>query len=332
MAMSEPLMLPGFPDVEDAAARLAGVARRTPMLRNRFLDERSGREVFLKPEMLQHAGSFKFRGAYNRLSRLDAAQRGPGVVAFSSGNHAQGVAAAARLLGMRARIVMPEDAPRIKLDNTRALGAEVITYDRYSDSRERIARELAERDGAVLVPSYDDPLIIAGQGTVGLELFEDVHGAGTTLDALLICCGGGGLSAGCVLAANGLSPATRLFCVEPEGYDDHARSLRSGRREQADTSRPSLCDALLTPQPGALTFEVNRSRLAGGLVVSEEQVRAAMRYAFRVLKLVVEPGGAVALAALLAGEVPDDCRRVGVILSGGNVDPARFADVLAASE
>jgi len=280
--------------------------------------------------MLQVSGSFKFRGAYNRIARLSDEERAAGVIAWSSGNHAQGVAAAARLEGVRARIVMPADAPAIKLENTRALGAEIITYDRYRESREAISYALAERDGGVIVPSYDDPWIIAGQGTAGLEIFEDAASQGVQLDALLICCGGGGLTAGCALAAEALSPATAIYCVEPEGYDDHARSLQSGRREQADTSRPSLCDALLAPTPGAMTFPINRRLLSGAIVVSEDEVRTAMAYAFRVLKLVVEPGGAVALAALLAGKLGDGHGNVAVMLSGGNVDPALFAEVISA--
>jgi threonine dehydratase len=319
---------PGFDDVRDAAERIAGKALRTPLLQNRFLDETCNRQVFLKPEMLQVSGSFKFRGAYNRIARLTEAERLSGVIAWSSGNHAQGVAAAARLEGVPARIVMPEDAPRIKLDNTRALGAEITTFDRYSESREEIAYALAERDGGVIVPSYDDRHIIAGQGTAGLEIFEDAAAQQVQLDALLICCGGGGLTAGCALAAEALSPDTALYCVEPEGYDDHARSLVSGEREHADASRPSLCDALLTPTPGAITFPINQRLLAGAIVVSEEEVRAAMAYAFRVLTLVVEPGGAVALAALLAGKLPQSSKRVGIMLSGGNVDPALFAEII----
>lgn len=319
-----------FADVEAAAARLAGQAVRTPLLENAALNERCGRRVLIKPEPLQVSGSFKFRGAYNRLCQLDDAARRRGVIAWSSGNHAQGVAAAAKRLGIAATIVMPEDAPRLKLENTRALGAQVITYDRYQGDRELIARELAERTGATVVPSYDDPHIIAGQGTVGLELCRDAGAAGTTLDAMLVCCGGGGLLAGCVLAQEALSPTTRTFSVEPEAYDDHARSFASGRRERADTSRPSLCDALLAPSPGALTFPINLPRVAGGLVVNEAEVRAAMRFAFRVLKLVVEPGGAVALAALLAGRVPaQGDGAVGVVISGGNVDEALFARVLS---
>jgi threonine dehydratase len=223
---------------------------------------------------------------------------------------------------------MPEDAPTIKLQNTRDLGAEVITFDRYSEDREAISYALARRDGGVIVPSYDDPHIIAGQGTAGLEIFQDAAALGEQLDALLICCGGGGLSAGCALAGAAISPETAIFCVEPEDYDDHARSLLSGRREEADTSRPSICDALLTGSPGKITFPINQRLLSGGLVVSQDEVRAAMRYAFRVLKLVVEPGGAVALAALLSGKLDDRYKSVAVMLSGGNVDPALFAATL----
>jgi threonine dehydratase len=315
-----------FDDVEAASERLRGAAVRTPLLSNAALDELTGLRIMIKPEGLQRSGSFKYRGAYNRLVQLSENERQGGVVAWSSGNHAQGVAAAARELGIRARIVMPADAPAIKLENTRALGAEVITYDRYTQSREAIARDIVERDGGVLVPSYDDPDIIAGQGTAGLEIFEDAPQAP---DALLVCCGGGGLTAGCALAMEALSPATHLYCVEPENYDDHARSLVSGRREEADTSVPSICDALLTPTPGALTFPINQRLLTGGLVVSEAEVRKAMRVAFRVLKIVLEPGGAVALAAVLAGKLPQDYQRVAILCSGANVDPQFFAAVLS---
>lgn len=319
---------PTFEDVKAAAQRINGQARRTPLLARTELDDITGRRVFLKPEMLQRSGSFKFRGAYNRLSQLTAVEREAGVIAWSSGNHAQGVAAAAALAGTRARIVMPEDAPQIKIDNTRALGAEVITYDRYTEDREAISYALAERDGGTIVPSYDDVHIIAGQGTVGLEIFEDAAAIGESVDALLICCGGGGLTAGCALSAEALSPGTAVFCVEPEGYDDHARSLRSGQRERADTSRESLCDALLAPTPGAMTFPINQRLLTGGLVVCEEEVRAAIRFAFKSLKLVVEPGGAVALAALMSGKLDSRYERVAVVLSGGNVDPGAFASYI----
>lgn len=322
--------IPSFTAIEQAAERLQGVAVRTPLLRNRFLDEDLGRRVYIKPELLQVAGSFKFRGAYNRISQLRDDERESGVIAWSSGNHAQGVAAAARLCKVPARIVMPEDAPAIKLRNTRALGAEVVTYDRYTQSREQIARELAERDGGVLVPPYDDPDVIAGQGTTGLEIFQDADGH--PIDALLVCCGGGGLTAGCALATETLSPATRVFAVEPEGFDDHARSLKSGRRESIDATQQSICDALLPPTPGELTFAINQSRLAGALVVTEAEVREAMRYAFSILKLVVEPGGAVALAALLAGKLDPGFENVAIVMSGGNVDPAMYAETLLASQ
>ena len=324
--------VPAYSDVASASARLKGRAIRTPLLQNNYLDERCERRVFLKPEVLQVSGSFKFRGAYNRISQLSVSEREAGVIAWSSGNHAQGVAAAAKLEGVRARIVMPGDAPRIKLENTRALGAEVITYDRYSEDREQISYALAERDGGVIVPSYDDPHIIAGQGTAGLEIFEDAEALEERLDALLICCGGGGLTAGCALAAEALSPATALFCVEPEHYDDHARSLKSGQRERADTSAESICDALLSPTPGELTFPINQRLLTGGLVVTRQEVESAMRYAFRVLKLVVEPGGAVALAALLSGKLDSRYRSVAVMLSGGNVDPQLYSSILARSD
>lgn len=319
---------PLFSDVQAAADRIRSHAKRTPLLRNQFLDEDAERRVFLKPETLQVSGSFKFRGAYNRIAQLTSSERKAGVIAWSSGNHAQGVAAAAKLENVPARIVMPQDAPAIKLENTRALGAEIITYDRYTEDREAISYALAEQHGGVIVPSYDDPDIIAGQGTAGLEIFEDAAAHSQGIDALLVCCGGGGLTAGCALAAEAMSPDTAIFCVEPEHYDDHARSLVSGARENADTSRASICDALLSPSPGALTFSINQSRLAGGLVVTESEVKAAMRYAFRVLKLVIEPGGAVALAALLSGKLDTQYESVAVVLSGGNVDPFVFAEIL----
>ncbi len=319
----------GISDIQRAAARLAGVAARTPLLESAALNEACGRRVFIKPENLQRTGSFKFRGAYNRLSQLDEAARRAGVVAWSSGNHGQGVAAAARLLGVRASVVMPGDAPGVKIDNTRAHGAEVIFYDRYTEDREAIARDLCAARGATLIPSYDDPGIIAGQGTVGLEIREDVGRLGARLDAVLVCCGGGGLVAGTATAIKDADPATAVYAVEPEGYDDYARSLASGRRETADASRPSICDALLAPAPGKLTFPINRQLLAGGLVVAEDEVIEAMRYAFRTLKLVVEPGGAVALAALLAGKCDRAHETLAVVLSGGNVDPAFYAGVLS---
>ena len=329
MAASDAIRLPDFADVRAAAARLAGHARRTPLLAGTPLDELTGARILLKLETLQHMGSFKFRGAYNRLAQLDAAQRKAGVVAFSSGNHAQGVAYAARLLGSPATIVMPADAPRVKMQNTLALGAEVITYDRLRESREQIAAQLAAERGAVLVPSFDDPDIIAGQGTVGLEIAEQAMELGAELDDVIVCTSGGGLVAGTALAIRALSPSTRVWTAEPEGHDDHRRSLAAGRRESNAPGTRSICDALLAPEPGVLTFEINRRLLAGGVAVSDTDVKGAIAYAARTLKLVVEPGGAVALASVLAGKIEPSGRTIAVVLSGGNIDDNLLREVLA---
>lgn len=319
----------GYDDVVDAARVIAPVAVRTPLIENGVLSAHCGRRVLVKFEGAQHTGSFKFRGAYNRLARLDAAERKAGVVAWSSGNHAQGVAAAARLLGMPATIVMPADAPAVKLANTRALGAEVVPYDRLQESREAIATALARERGATLVPSYDDPFIIAGQGTAGLEIVEQAAAIGARIGQILVCCGGGGLTAGIATAVAGRSPETQVFTVEPEAFDDTARSLASGERQAVAAGATSICDALMAPMPGDLTFPINRALVAGGLMVSEDQVRAAMRFAFTTLKLVVEPGGAVALAAVLNGLAPPSDDATAVVLSGSNVDPALYTQILA---
>ncbi|NWK95993.1 pyridoxal-5'-phosphate-dependent protein [Sphingobium lactosutens] len=316
-------------DILDAARIIAPAAVRTPLLENAQLNERCGRRVLLKFEGAQHTGSFKFRGAYNRLARLDAAERASGVVAWSSGNHAQGVAAAARMLGMPATIVMPADAPAIKIANTRALGAEVVPYDRRTESREEIATELAQTRGATLVPSFDDPFIIAGQGTAGLEIIDQAAQAGAQVSQLLVCCGGGGLTAGIATAMKARAPHVDMHTVEPAGFDDTARSLRSGQREAVAPDARSICDALLAPSPGALTFPINHALVTSGLVVTDDQVRDAMRFAFSTLKLVVEPGGSVALAALLAGLMPTREDAVVVVLSGSNVDPADYAAILS---
>jgi threonine dehydratase len=329
MVENTALRLPGFDEVRAAAARIAGHARRTPLLVGTPLDAITGGRILLKLETLQHTGSFKFRGAYNRLAQLDAAQRAAGVVAFSSGNHAQGVAAAARLLGVPATIVMPADAPRVKMQNTLALGAEVVTYDRLRESREEIAARLATERGAVLVPSFDDPDIIAGQGTVGLEIADQAADLGLRIDDVVVCTSGGGLVAGIALAFQSLSPGTRIWSAEPEGHDDHRRSLASGRRETNAPGTRSICDALLAPSPGELTFEINRRLLAGGLAASDTEVRSAIAFAARTLKLVVEPGGAVALASLLAGRLDASGRSIAVVLSGGNIDDELLRDVLA---
>lgn len=318
----------GFADVEAAARRLAGKAVVTPLLENQALNERVDGRVLLKPEVLQVSGSFKFRGAYNRLSQLDAGQRQAGVVAWSSGNHAQGVAAAAEMLGIPATIVMPDDAPALKIANTRGYGAEVVLYDRWRESREAIAAAIAAERGAVTVPPYDDPHIIAGQGTAGLELACQAREVGATLDAVLAPCSGGGLLAGLATAVRHLSPHTEIFSAEPARLDDLARSLAAGERVRNDPDARSFCDALMAPTPGELTFPIHRALLAGGFAVTDDEVAAAMAYAFSVLKLVVEPGGAVGLAAVLSGRLPTTGRTIGVVLSGGNVDPALYAEVL----
>ena len=322
--------LPTYADVEAAVQRLAGFAVETPLIESPELNARVGGRVLIKPETLQRTGSFKFRGAFNRISQIPESDRPRGVLAYSSGNHAQGVAAACAILGISATIVMPADAPQAKLDNTRAYGAQVVTYDRYRDVREDIAAALLQESGAALVRPYDDPGIIAGQGTCGSELAQQAAAVGAKLDVALICCGGGGLSAGCALALDALSPQTAVYAVEPEGFDDTGRSLHSGRRESNAADARSICDALLAPAPGELTFAVNRRLLAGGLAVSDDEARFAMAYAFRRLKMVVEPGGAVCLAALLAGKLTARDQTIALTFSGGNVDPARMAEALDA--
>jgi threonine dehydratase len=310
--------------VRAAAARLRGVAVRTPLLHDTPLDRLVGGRLLIKAEPLQRTGSFKFRGAYNAI----AATTAPAVVAWSSGNHAQGVALAASLLGRRATIVMPADAPRIKQERTRALGAEVVPYDRVRESREAIGAAIAERSGAAIVRPYDDPAVIAGQGTVGLEIVEQAMELGLVPDLAVVCCGGGGLIAGCATALRALLPEIRVYAAEPEGHDDTARSLARGERVANPPGVRSICDALLAPEPGELTFAINRRLLAGGLVVSDAEVRRAMALAFTELKVVVEPGGAVALAAVLAGRIDGRGKTVAVVLSGGNVDPDLYARVL----
>ena len=328
-ARHESIALPGFADVLAAAGRLAGVARRTPLLASTPLDDVFGGRLLFKVESLQRTGSFKIRGAYNRLVQLDARQRDAGVVAFSSGNHAQGVAAAARMLGIPATIVMPSDAPRVKLENTRALGAEVVLYDRVRESREQIAMKLASGRGATLVPAFDDPHIIAGQGTVGLELMQQAAELDLTPDQVLVPCSGGGLVSGSAIAIRALAPAAAVYGVEPEAFDDTRRSLAAGTLLKNPPEARSICDALQSSPPGTLTFAINRELLAGILTVSDAEVETAMARAFRELRLVVEPGGAVALAAALAGRVPLAGRTTAIVLSGGNVDAATFVAALS---
>lgn len=320
--------LPDAEDVRAAAARISGVAVRTPLLECAALDARCGGRLYVKPEVLQRTGSFKFRGTWNRLSQLSASERRGGVVAWSSGNHAQGVAAAAQMLDVPALIVMPSDAPRLKIERTRGFGAEIVLYDRMTEMREEIGARIAAERGAVIVRPYDDPGIIAGQGTVGLEIAEDAARLGVALEAVLVPAGGGGLAAGTALALGAVMPGAKVWCVEPQGFDDHARSLVAGQRLGNEASATSFCDALLAPMPGELTFAINAVRLAGGLAVSDAEVAAAMRFAFEELKLVVEPGGAVALAAVLAGRYDARGKSVALVLSGGNADPDVFARVL----
>jgi len=315
---------PTFADVADAARRIAGHAVATPLLDCPALDAATGGRVLIKAETLQRTGSFKFRGAWNRISLIDPAVRAKGVVAYSSGNHAQAVAAVARAFGVLATIVMPADAPRLKAEATRAWGATVVSYDRARESREAIADRILAEKGGTLIPPFDDPLIVAGQGTAGLEIAEQCATRGLTPDAVLVPVSGGGLIGGISLAIKEKFPTCAMWAVEPAGFDDTARSLASGRRETNKQSTGSFCDALLVQTPGRITFAVNRRLLAGGLAVSDAETARAMEFAFRQMKLVVEPGGAVALAALLTGKL--DCRgkTAVVVCSGGNVEAATF--------
>ena len=320
--------LPDAQAVHAAAARLKGHAFPTPLLSSPRVDARLGGRVLVKAESLQRTGSFKFRGAYNALAQLDKTKRRAGVVAYSSGNHAQGVAAAAALLGMPAVVVMPSDAPAIKVANTRADGAEIVLYDRYSESREAIAARIASERGAELLPPYDDARVIAGQGTIGLEVAEEAAALGLRLDAAIASCSGGGLVTGCALALLEARPGIAVYAAEPEGLDDMRRSLAAGERVANDPAARSICDALLAPMPGVITFALAQHLLAGSIAVSDDEVRRAMRVAFEDYKLVLEPGGAASLAAVLAGKLDIRDRTVAVIASGGNVDPADFAATL----
>ncbi|EGJ20717.1 Pyridoxal-5'-phosphate-dependent enzyme, beta subunit [Cereibacter sphaeroides WS8N] len=314
--------------IEAAAARLAGHARRTPLLSSPFLDEIAGRRVLVKAECLQHTGSFKFRGGWSALSALEPARRAQGVIAYSSGNHAQGVALAAARHGAPAVIVMPADAPQLKIENTRALGAEVVLYDRATEDRDAIGARLAEERGLTLIRPFDEPLVIAGQGTTGLEIAEQAAEEGVTSADVLTCCGGGGLTAGIALALEARAPGLRVRPVEPVGFDDTARSLAAGEIRSNAALSGSICDAIVTPQPGRITFPI-LARLCGpGLAVTDAEALRAMALAFLRLKIVLEPGGAVALAAALFR--PDALEGDAVICtaSGGNVDPPLFARAL----
>ena len=321
--MAAPLPIT-FADVEDAAARLAGVAHRTPVLTSRTLDARVGARVLLKAESLQRMGAFKFRGAYHRISRLAADERARGIVAASSGNHAQAVALAASICAGDAVILMPRDAPAGKRAATEGYGARVVEYDRYRDDRERLAAQIAEREGRTIVPAYDDPYVMAGAGTVALELMQD----GGPLDVLVAPVGGGGLMSGCAVAARALAPAVRLVGVEPRGLDDARRSLAAGRRVTVAVV-PTIADGLQLPTPGARPFAVMRRLVDEIVTVSDDEIAAAMRFFLERMRLVVEPSGAAALAAVLGGHVAVGGLRVGVVVSGGNIDAARLATICA---
>jgi threonine dehydratase len=317
-------------DVQAAAARLNGKAVRTPLLGSPALDAELGFRLLIKAEPLQRTGSFKFRGAYNTIAQLAPEARARGVVAFSSGNHAQGVAAAAQLLGTRSTIVMPSDAPAIKIANTKSYGATVVLYDRDREDREAIARRIAEDEGATTVKPFDDPRVIAGQGTTALEIAEQAAEAGIGIDAVIVNCSGGGLVTGCAVALAALSPATRVYASEPAEYDDMARSLATGTRQKNAPGSRSFCDALMSPTPGEITFPIAQRLLAGGFSADDAEVAQAMALAFDRFKLVIEPGGAVSLACALKERARFRGQTVVVVASGGNVDRETFAKALAA--
>lgn len=317
---------PTYTDVIEASERLRGHALRTPLLNSPEIDAVAGTEVHFKAECLQHVGAFKYRGARNRLAAMSDAERARGVVAFSSGNHARGVARAAKELGIDAIIVMPTDAPAIKVAGVLRDGAAIISYDRMTESREEISADIAARDGRIIVPSYDDPYIIAGQGTVGLEIAQ----SGLDFDALITCLGGGGLCAGISLAMQADSPKTHIFGAEPFGYNDHQLSLRAGKRQSIGDHPPeTLCDAIMTPMPGALTWPINSKSLKDVYDVSDDDCLFAMKLAKQHLDITLEPGGAAGMAAIVTGRLPKTYARAAVILSGGNVDPAVLDQAMA---
>ena len=323
-------MIPTFADVQAAAARIAPHAIRTPLVESWQLNELTGGRVYLKLEILQRTGSFKFRGACNRLAMIPQSARKKGVVAFSSGNHAQGVAAAAKLFGMPALIVMPSDAPRPKIEGTRAFGAEIVTYDRVREDREAIAARICAERGAVLVKPFDQAEIIAGQGTVGLEIAAAARHLGMTLDEVLVPCSGGGLVSGTALGLKGSGVEARVHSVEPENFDGMKRSLEAGQRVQAPGGKLSIADALMAPIPGAVVFEVAKDLLAPGFAVSDAELERAVVFAARKLKFLVEPGGAAGLAALLAGRIDAGGKTVAVVLSGGNAEFGQIAEMVGA--
>lgn len=311
-----------YEDVLAAQDRLAGHVRQTPLIRSEVIDIMTGKTVWFKPECTQKVGAFKYRGAFNRLSAMSADERAKGVVAFSSGNHAQGVARAAKELGMSAVIVMPEDAPNIKVAGVLRDGAKIVSYDRHTENREEISAQIAKDEGRIVVPSYDDPYIIAGQGTTGIEIVEETNRINVLLDAVITPMGGGGLCAGTSLAVKALSPNTRIFGAEPNDYNDHQLSIRAGRRIACESSAQTLCDAIMTPIPGNLTFPINKKNVEDVFTVSDIECLFAMAVIKKELGIQVEPGGVVGFAAILSGQFEDkDIQNICVVLSGGNVDP-----------
>lgn len=324
------LMIPSLLDIQQAANRLDGVAIKTPLIPSFPLSEALDAQVFIKPENLQRVGAFKFRGAYNRLCQLTEAEKARGVVAFSSGNHAQGVALAAKILGIKATIVMPSDAPVMKRDNTLSYGAEVIAYDRETESREAIAQAIAEKYGSTVVPAFEDFDVICGQGTTGLEIIEQGRALGVEFDQFLCPVGGGGLMSGCATAIKSLSPTTEVYGVEPEGFDDVKRSIADGEIRSNARHTGTVCDALLTNSPGPMTFKIMQKYVNSIMTVTDEEALHAVKYAWENLKLVVEPGGAVALAALLAHKTDVKGKTICLLLSGGNVDAATFEKAIGA--
>jgi len=335
--MSQTPLLPQTPEgalqidiatIEAAANRIRPHIFKTPLLESPRLNDFLGFRLLIKAEALQHTGSFKLRGATNAVWSLGDEVRH--VVAFSSGNHAQGVARAVTTRGINATIIMPADTPATKIEGTKAYGAEVVTYDRYSESREDIGAALSQKLNADLIKPYDDVRVIAGQGTVGLEIVRQAAAMGIVPDALLCCCGGGGLIAGTSIALHAHFPDTKIWCAEPEFYDDTKRSLESGERQRAQTEKTSICDAIVTPEPGVLTFPINRTHLSGGAVVSDEHVLKTVATLFKHLKIIVEPGGAVAVAAALTGQIPKDAQTIVAVASGGNIDADMFKRALDA--
>ncbi len=322
------MKLPGIDDVKDADRRIRPFAVETPLLEFAALNDRLGARILIKAETLQRTGSFKFRGAYNKVSRVNPEEFPGGVVACSSGNHAQGVAEAARLRGIEAVIVMPSDAPRLKIARTSEAGAEVVFYNRETEDRNAIASSLCEKLGAAFVSPFDDPYVIAGQATAGLELCRQAKSIAAQIDAVLVPASGGGLTAGVALAVKDGFPAAEIYCVEPKGFEDYKRSLAAGSRQKNESLTGSICDALLVTEPGELTFAMNKDRLSGGIAVSDSDAGKAVAYAYRELKLVAEPSGAVALAAVLSGAFPVKDRTVAIILSGANIDPQLFSEII----